>query len=287
MRSKNLKPLSELEFETIGDEFIFLYKTLYSKNKKDDKITPNIEVLRQEYNLLVNKEDIDNKYSKTSIYWSEEQEKAIIDYINEKNHQKRNIIFKNHLYKPFKKLIENIIFTYKLFRNDVDVFELQSDCMSFLITKINKFNPKSGTKSFAYFGTIAKHYLMGEKKTLYKANKNTIEIEQGEEEVNGSVVEELKDFAEECSTIKLFNKVIKALELEIKNPKTLSNDKKVGEAIIWVFQNHEVLNVYNKNLVYHLLKERTNLQTKEITYSLSRLKSFYKVFKEGFLKKNI
>ena len=285
---KKLKPLKELKFDTIGDEFLYLFQSINAKDLYDeDDELPSIEELREEYNLLVNENDVKDKYSKSSIYWSEVQEKAIIDYIKEKDPKKRDIIFRNNLYISFKKLIENIIFTYKLFRNDVEVKELQADCMSFLITKIEKFKPESGTKSFAYFGTIAKHYLMGEKKTIYKMAKASVEIDDTTDEVNSVLFTNPEFVDEKKQSNKLFNKIILEIEKEIEQPKLLPNDRKVGEAIVWVFRNHEVLEVYNKNLVYHLLKERTSLQTKEITYSLSRFKSFYKIFKENFLKSDV
>ncbi len=53
---------------------------------------------------------------------------------------------------------------------------------------------------------------------------------------------------------------------------------------MFIFKNHDQIGTYNKNLVYHLLKERTGLQTKEITYSLGRLKNIYKNFKLDLLK---
>ena len=80
----------------------------------------------------------------------------------------------------------------------------------------------------------------------------------------------------------VFREIIKKLELELLNPKVLPNDKKVMEAIIFIFNRHEVINIYNKNLLYHLIKERTDLQAKEITYSLTRIRSMYKDFKELF-----
>jgi 2-phospho-L-lactate guanylyltransferase (CobY/MobA/RfbA family) len=288
-QNKNkLKPLKDLKFETIGEEFLYLYNSINTKELIDENDElPNIEDLREEYNILVNEEDVNSKYSKSSIYWSEVQEKAIVEYIKEKDPEKKDYIFKNTLYKPFKKLIENIIFTYKLFRNDVDVLELQNDCMSFLITKVDKFKPESGTKSFAYFGTIAKHYLMGEKKTIYKMSKASVEIDETLDELNVNLHTNPEAIDNKSQTTKIFNKIILEIEKEIANPKLLPNDKKVGEAIVWVFRNHEILEVYNKNLVYHLLKERTSLQTKEITYSLSRFKSFYKIFKENFLKSDV
>ena len=303
MTSK-LKSLEELKFETIGDEFIYLYEKLSENNsvgdtknsededKKSSGKPPTIEELREQYSRLLNEKDIREKYEKKSIYWSETQEKAISDYVREKDSEKRSLIFSKDLYQPFKKLIENIIFTYKLFRNDIEVNELQVDCMSFLITKIDKFNTKSGTKAFAYFGTIAKHYLMGEKKTVYKNQKSNIDIDSSSDEVNSKnfyTIDEAKENLEEnnSQTSRIFYEIIIKLEEEIDRPKMLPNDRKVGEAIIYIFKNHELLDIYNKNVVYHLLKERTGLQTKEITYSLSRFKSLYRVFKEDFLKSDM
>jgi len=293
-KSKKLKPLDKLRFDTVGDEFVYLYEIIHSKDisklseEKEVKEEPvKIESLREEYGRLVNEQNIREKYSKKSIYWSEEQEKSISEYIKEKDFDKKNLIFRKNLYQPFKKLIENIIFTYKLFRNDVDVPELQADCMSFLVTKIDKFNPSNGTKSFAYFGTIAKHYLMGEKKNLYKIQKINVDIDETSEEVGSKNFYTIDEDKNTEYSNGLFSGIIDSLEDEIENnTKMLQNDRKVADAIVFIFRNHELLDVYNKKLVYHLLKERTCLQTKEITYSLSRLKSFYKLFKEDFLKED-
>lgn len=289
-KREKLEPLENLKFETIGDELVYLYEKVNSKKLLSENIDndnpPDINELRTKYNRLVSDSKLKEKYSEKSIYWSEEQEEAIVDFVNEEDEDIRNKIFNTKLYKPFKKLIENIIFNFKLFRTDIDVIDLQTDCMSFLITKLEKFNPDNGTKSFAYFGTIAKHYLMGEKKALYKSQKNTYDIDEKSDDLGNDKKfnYSIDDEDDSSKNIVLFNKIIEKLEKEIENPKMLPNDKKVGEAIIFVFKNHELLEVYNKNFIYHLIKERTRLQTKEITYSLSRFKSLYKLFKSDFLK---
>jgi hypothetical protein len=287
-KKSKLKKLHEMSFETLGEEYIFLYEAIYGKSidQIDEKEkVPEIEELRQDYNLLFNEQDIKGKYDEKNVYWGSPQEKSIIEYIQAKTTEEKSIIFSKSLYKPFKKLIENIIFTYKLFRDDVNINELQNDCMSFLATKIDKFDPTKGTKSYAYFGTMAKHYLMGEKKTMYKMTKTNVDIDDSIDDVSSHNFYNIDDVIEEDSSLIMFSEIIKVLEAEIQGTKMLLNDKKVAEAIIWVFKNHEILSVYNKNLVYHLLKERTGLQTKEITYSLSRLKSFYRAFKLVFMKK--
>lgn len=291
-KNKKLLKLDELKFDTVGEEYVYLHETLcksaFSEIIKSEEGSLDISILREYYKDLVAMNELDKKYESSKRYWFQEQEKAIVDYINSQDIEEKNKIYSKHLYKPMSKLIENIIFTYKLFRSDVEVKELQVDCMSFLITKIDKFNPKNGTQAFSYLGTIAKHYLMGEKRIQYKHIKSNVDIDESMEEVS-SKPENIVDYEEiekEDFNIKIFENVINKLEEEIKKPKMLPNDRKVGEAIVWVFKNHELLKLYNKNTIYYLLKERTNLETKEITYSLSRFKNFYKIFKINFLNKN-
>jgi hypothetical protein len=285
-KSGKLKPLKFIQFESIGEEYIYLLNVV-AEICPELSEQPTIEDLRVIYTKYVEEaNDIEKKYEKSSIYWTEVQEKAIVEYLGEVDEIKRNKIFSKKLYRPLKKLIENIIFSFKLFRNDVEISELQADCMSFLITKLDKFDAANGGQGFAYFGTIAKHYLRGQKKIAYKHNKSSVDIDESMSEASAlpENIYELETDEDIDSMTQVFEVVIKKIEDEIKKPKMLSNDKKVGEAIIWVFKNHEILNVYNKNLIYHLIKERTGLQTKEITYSLGRFKLFYRVFKEDFFK---
>lgn len=292
-QKKKHKPLDELKFDTVGEEYLYLHEFIsthdglsYLKGASD---RPTIEELRLAYNQIIveHQGKLESKYEKTSIYWSEEQEEAIVAFLKASTDSERNRIFSRYLYKPLRKLVENIIFTYKLFRNDVEVNELQSDCISFLMTKIEKYDPSTGAKAFAYLGTISKHYLMGEKRVAYKKTKINVDIDDNMDEASERPENtyHLDDEDDEEKGTTMFEEVIAKIEDEIDKPKMLPNDKKVGEAIVWVFRNHEMLKVYNKNLVYHLLKERTGLQTKEITYSLSRFKSFYKLFKKEFIDK--
>jgi len=287
-QSKKLKPLNQIKFDSVGEEFVYLHEKISVLSPKfiNRSEETTIESLREEYSRIINEEQVEEKYKKSSVYWSGAQERAIARYIAEKDLDKKDKIFREDIYKPLKKLVENIIYTYKLFRTDVEVRELQEDCMSFLITKMDRYDPSKGTRAFAFFGTIAKHYLMGEKKVSYKNMQININIEESNaeytlDEKNDSNNAEIES---EATNSVVFKEIIQKLESELDNPKILKNDKKVIEAIIFIFKRHEVINIYNKNLLYHLIKERTLLQTKEITYSLTRIREFYKNFKQDFLK---
>jgi hypothetical protein len=295
MKNNKLKPLKELKFDSVGEEYIFLYESISNVLGGDNleiASQPTIEELRKIYKGLTEEsenydDELKLRYEKNSIYWSDRQEKAIVDFLKEIDQTKKDRIFSTEIYQPLKKLVENIIFTYKLFRTDVEVRELQVDCMSFLVTKLEKYNPDTGAKAFAYLGTIAKHYLMGEKRNAYKMTKSNLDIDENVDKASErpeNIYEMNEDEEVKDTNAIVFDEIILRLKEEMKKPKMLLNDKKVAEAIIYIFENHDMLKIYNKNLVYHLLKERTGLQTKEITYSLSRFKSFYRFFKQDFLK---
>jgi hypothetical protein len=205
---------------------------------------------------------------------------------------KKELIYKKRIHKPLNRLVENIIFNFKLFRPGVDIKTIQSDCLSFVYGKFANFNPDKNAKSFSFFGTIAKHYLMGEKKDIDKSQQVNLDYDDHKEEADRKDVVELGEKSDLDTSFSLFSFVINSLEGEIEkklnNPdekKSLSdNDLKVADAIVQIFKSHELLGAYNKNHVYHLIKEYTGLQTKDITYSLARFRVFYRLLKQDFIK---
>jgi hypothetical protein len=270
---------------------------------------------------------------KRKTYWTEDTEKAVIEFLNndcnyfqvklekyfdeckkkklEPDYEyieqlqekyewacgseimfKKELIYKKHIHKPLNRLIENIIFNFKLFRPGVDIKTIQSDCLSFVYGKFANFNPDKNAKSFSFFGTIAKHYLMGEKKDIDKSQQVNLDYDDHKEEADRKDVVELGEKSDLDTSFSLFSFVINSLEGEIEkklnNPdekKGLSdNDLKVADAIVQIFKSHELLGAYNKNHVYHLIKEYTGLQTKDITYSLARFRVFYRLLKQDFIK---
>lgn len=205
---------------------------------------------------------------------------------------KKELIYKKHIHKPLNRLVENIIFNFKLFRPGVDIKTTQSDCLSFVYGKFANFNPDKNAKSFSFFGTIAKHYLMGEKKDIDKSQQVNLDYDDHKEEADRRDVMEIGEKSDLDTSFSLFSFVISSLEGEIEKKlsspdekKGLSdNDLKVADAIVQIFKSHELLGAYNKNHVYHLIKEYTGLQTKDITYSLARFRVFYRLLKQDFIK---
>jgi len=239
----------------------------------------NVQIEKYIEECIKEKNTIDEIHVSTLRQLSEEMSNsAIISY--------KDKIFRDRIQKPLNKLVENIIFNFKLFRPGVDIKTLHNDCLSFVYGKFANFNPGKNTKSFSYFGTVAKHYLQGEKKELDKSIQINLDYDGHRDEADGVETFELDDKSELETSYTLFKHVIDSIEKELDKGNLSENDMKVGDAIIQIFRNHEILGAYNKNHVYQLIKENTGLQTKDITYSLSRFRVFYRLLKQDFVKKD-
>lgn len=87
---------------------------------------------------------------KNNYYFGQEEEEAFLTYVSLENAEKKDMIFRKKLYPAFSKMVESIIRTYSLFVPLEEFDETFSDAMSFLMTKIDNFDPKSGKLSMVY-----------------------------------------------------------------------------------------------------------------------------------------
>lgn len=97
---------------------------------------------------------------KNGNYFTEETDKAVVDYQNAEGDRERNRIFNNHLYVPIKKICE--IYANKIDHSYVEegLEDRINDCLAHLMTSaIFKFNPLSG-KAYSYFSVSAKFFFM-------------------------------------------------------------------------------------------------------------------------------
>jgi hypothetical protein len=71
------------------------------------------------------------------IYFTQETEDAIIEYLQTEDVNKRNLIYNNKIAYAFFKLAENIIHTFKFYYTDIDTLdELNHQVITFLLEKL-------------------------------------------------------------------------------------------------------------------------------------------------------
>ena len=223
-------------------------------------------------------------------YFDSQEEMAVLDFLSATSYEEKNKIYNDFLRKPLDKMISSIIRRYKLYRKDMDFYEIHIDTHSFLMTKIEKFKPSKEKKAYSYFGTICKNYLMGQiikdqKETNRKISYEDISSDlENDESLSYNIDGDSLDYQS------VINKLLTELDEFVKNEKLSDNERKLGLALHDIFNNYENIfigndnNKFNKNIIILSLREMTNLSTKEIRSSMKKYKMIYETLINNMVK---
>ena len=201
----------------------------------------------------------------------------------------RNRIYLRHLKAPLDKMVESIIRRYKLYSKTMEFEDLHSDTLGFLHVKFHKFKPAKNKKSYSYYGTVAKHYLLGKLIKEDKKMKQNLSFDDVAPAVEEK--EELIYHIDEPNVdlIELINNISKSIKKEMDEKVLNENEMKVGKALTSILDDWENLfdddnvpggNKFNKNLILYYMREMTALNTKDIRNAMKRYKTIYNVLKE-------
>jgi len=214
-------------------------------------------------------------------YFDTREEDAVKEFLIAKTSEEKNRIYNDFLKAPLDKMISSIIRRYKLYRKDMDFEEIHCDTHSFLMTKVDKFKPSKEKKAYSYFGTICKNYLMGQIIKDQKETNRKISYEDVSESIERRPDMTYRIDEEYTDTSTIIGEYSNELKLFIEGDNLNDNEKKLGYALIDLFENYETIfssadnNKFNKNIILLSLREMTNLSTKEIRSSMKRFKKLY------------
>ena len=201
----------------------------------------------------------------------------------------RNKIYLKQLKAPLDKMVESIIRRYKLYSKTMEFEDLHADTLGFLHIKFHKFKPAKNKKSYSYYGTVVKHYLLGklikEDKKM-KQNLNFDDVAPAVEEKD-ELTYRIDDYGIDLNV--LIEGISKAIKKEMGERVLNENEVKVGNALTSILDDWEVLfdddnvpggNKFNKNLILYYMREMTSLNTKDIRNAMKRYKIIYNILKE-------
>lgn len=222
-------------------------------------------------------------------YYGEDQEEAVIRYLSSDSEEEKNKIFEEYLRDPLNKMVESIIRTYKLYRKDLDYKDSHADTMSFLMTKIDKYDYTQNHKSYSYFGTICKNYLMGTIQKDTKSFNRSISYDDISSDIEDDIEHSYTIDGNDLDFSQIISKLVIDISVFVEKEKLNENERKLGYALIDIFNNFEEIfqvgdgNKFNKNLILLSLREMTSLSTKEIRVSIKKYKKIYKGILNKFL----
>lgn len=209
----------------------------------------------------------------TNVYFTEDTENAIVEYVNSQDLVERNLIYNSRVDYAFNKLAENIIHTFKFYYTDVDTMsELKHEVVTFLLSKLHLYNKSKG-KAYSYFGTIAKRYLIIYNEKNYKKLKEKADLTEVDEDKK--IFNEIITADRDESLSTFINLFINYIDLNLTKlfPKQL--DAKIADAIMELFRKRENLDIFNKKALFIYIREIIDVKTPQITKIVKKLKNIY------------
>lgn len=208
------------------------------------------------------------------IYFGKDVQDAIIRYntLNETDTIEKARLFNSKIYPAFMKLTENIINTWKFHRYETTYSDLQSEAVCQLYTKITGYDESKG-RAYSYFTIICRNYLIQNSQALYKAEKEKSDLNAVDDERN--VINEvlLNNYQETLADFlyKWCNWCEHNLSIIFKSKR----DQRVADSIIELMRNSTEFDIYNKKYFYILIRERSNVDTQNITKVVKVLRELF------------
>jgi len=216
---------------------------------------------------------------KTNVYFTKIQDLAISAYNKaDDNAVLREKIYRRFIYPAFMKLSENLINKVKPTYIDSTFSDLQTDLVTYLTERLNKFNPENG-KAYSYYTRTSFNYLIAENQKAYSKLKADTEELNVDEQRN--IITELHN-DEMREILKYFmDAYIEWCYDNLNYIFTNSVDIHVADSVLHIFETRENIEDFNKKALYIFIRERTGLETNNITKVVKTLKQLYEEkFKE-------
>ena len=222
------------------------------------------------------------KAKKSNIYFTKITELAIISYNRvTESPVLRERIYRRFIYPAFMKMAENLINTVKPTYIDSSFLDLQTDLVTYLTARLDKFNPEAG-KAYSYYTRTSFNYLIAENQKGYaklKSNTTEFNIDEQRNVVNELYNEEMRE------TLKCFmDAYIEYCYTNINYIFTSSTDIHVADSILHIFENRENIDDFNKKRLYILIRERTGLDVSQTSSVTRVVKILNQIYNNYFVK---
>ena len=218
--------------------------------------------------------------AKKKQYFTQLTENAIIRHNKETRPQMRERIYNEQITTAFEKLAENIIHTFKFYYFDVPSEDVKHEVVSFLYMNMHKFTEGKG-KAFSYFSIVAKNYLILHNNNNYKKMKQTDSEE---------VTDYKRDPITEASRDDMLTAKKEYLDLFIQywenNLTTVfkrKQDMDVANSVLYLMENRENIDNFNKKALYIMIREMTNSNTQHITRVVNVMKKHHVNLQHNYL----
>ena len=216
---------------------------------------------------------------KSNVYFTKITDIAISAYNkSEEDAAIRERIYRRFIYPAFMKLAENLINKVKPTYIDSTFLDLQTDLVTYLTERLNKFNPENG-KAYSYYTRTSFNYLIAENQKAYsKLKADALELDVDEQR---NIITEMHNDEMQETLVYFMDAYVdycyENLNYIFSNP----TDIHVADSVLHIFETRQNIEDFNKKALYIFIRERTGLETTNITRVIKTLKQIYEdKFKE-------
>jgi hypothetical protein len=207
------------------------------------------------------------------LYFTEDTELAIIEYLASEDQTERNRIYNSRIHYSFYKLAENLIHTFKFYYTEVDDLEdLKHEVICFLLEKLHYFKVGKG-KAFSYFSIVGKNYLILYNNKNYAKKK--IKADLIEVDTDDNILNEFDRNAVRSEKIEFLDLFIAYMDNILSSTFKKQEEIQVADAVLTIFKKRESLEIFNKKAIYIYIREITGLETPIITKVVKIMKKIY------------
>lgn len=224
-----------------------------------------------------------NKTSKCGVYFNQDTQDAILKYNASDDMFERNKLYNKYIDKPFNKLAENIIHTFKFYNFD-SYEQIKNDTVTFMVEKMSKYNNPERGKAYSYFSIVAKNYLIARHNRNYKydSTKDELSVIDMQKSTNiQPVIDNNTTTLPENTLSKFINWFADYCYYHIGDffPDSIHQEHEIliANAIIDILKQHNNIDIANKKAFYILIKNAVGIQIPSI-----KIPRVIKIFKTAF-----
>lgn len=223
---------------------------------------------------------------KSKIYFGKDVQDAIIRF-NELGDDSKAMVTKGRLfegtiYPAFMKLAEVLINmnSWKFNGYDTTFEDLQSDVVSFLYTKIPGYDPEKG-RAYSYFTIITRNFLIQYSKKMNELKSRTAEVEYAD--YDRDVVNEVSQYDYRESLRDFIYEWCEWMDTNMYAYFKSHRDLRIADALVELLRNAEDIDIYNKKIIYVLIRERADVDTQHITKVVNTFKTLFTTMFEDYV----
>lgn len=223
------------------------------------------------------------------MYFNETTERKLVEYQQTRDDR----IFEKYLYVPFEKIASSLLHKLKTYAIDGDLDVIIQETITFMWSKMDKFDPTRGFKAYSYFSLVARNFLINEnKKAQNRQNKtkNIFDYDFGDNDSDLDIMncyESEGVTADDGNMSSYINKyfknrmdnIVKILDKNIDN--FMDREKNIVLTIIEMMNNCEFFyqdDFANKNIkkIISMLSGESEKNIKIVLGKISSMINFFK-----------